>query len=254
MGRFCIYRSVKDGCVLNHGKFNSFCYCFIPSMQPSEHRHVSRPCHCSTANCCFHRHHADCTGTLLAKQRMEEPETPVRLIETTEKDQHQGLKDGRYCLGLFLSMNEPPLARKAFSLWQDELALALPSRSPLLAFAEVPLGEAVPYPLIMWQRGYCSPLGQQIESLLSSAASKLNVVDRVSSFELMAVLVASGYGIGLATKSRISCSRNLDLVMRPLANGSHQVTTYLALPHSPMPATVKRLIQRAQAVANNDSL
>ncbi|MBF8677651.1 MULTISPECIES: LysR substrate-binding domain-containing protein [Pseudomonas] len=109
-------------------------------------------------------------------------------------------------------------------------------------------------PLIMWQRGYCSPLGQQIESLLSSAASKLNVVDRVSSFELMAVLVASGYGIGLATKSRISCSRNLDLVMRPLANGSHQVTTYLALPHSPMPATVKRLIQRAQAVANNDSL
>lgn len=106
----------------------------------------------------------------------------------------------------------------------------------------------------MWQGGYCSPLGQQIESLLSSAASKLNVVDRVSSFKLMAVLVASGYGIGLATKSRISCSRNLDLVMRPLANGSHQVTTYLALTHSPMPATVKRLIQRAQAVANNDSL
>lgn len=55
-------------------------------------------------------------ATLLAKQRMEEPETPVRLIETTEKDQHEGLKDGRYCLGLFLSMNEPPLARKAFSL------------------------------------------------------------------------------------------------------------------------------------------
>ncbi|MBJ7223523.1 MULTISPECIES: LysR substrate-binding domain-containing protein [unclassified Brenneria] len=193
-------------------------------------------------------------ATLLAKQRMEEPETPVRLIETTEKDQHQGLKDGRYCLGLFLSMNETPLARETFALWQDELALALPSRSPLLAFAEVPLGEAVQYPLIMWQRGYCSPLGQQIESLLSSAASKLNVVDRVSSFELMAVLVASGYGIGFATKSRISCSRNLNLVMRPLACGPHQVTTYLALPPSPLSATVERLIQRAQAIEAEDGL
>lgn len=186
---------------------------------------------------------------------MEEPETPVRLIETTEKDQHQGLKDGRYCLGLFLSMNVPPLAREAFALWQDELALALPSRSPLLAFAEVPLGEAVQYPLIMWQRGYCSPLGQQIESLLSSVASKLNIVDRVSSFELMAVLVASGYGIGLATKSRISCCRSMNLVMRPLAgNSCYQVTTYLAVPHPPLPASVTRLIQRAQAVTNEGAL
>lgn len=68
----------------------------------------------------------------------------------------------------------------------------------------------------------------------------------------MAVLVASGYGIGLATKSRISCSRNLNLVMRPLASGSHQVTTYLALPPSPLSATVERLIQRAQAIEAED--
>jgi DNA-binding transcriptional LysR family regulator len=193
-------------------------------------------------------------ATLLAKQRAEEPETPVRLIETTEKDQHQGLRDGHYCLGFFLSMNEQPPLSKTFALWQDELAVALPSRSPLLAFAEVPLGEVAQYPLIMWRPGYCSPLGQQIDSLLSSATATLNVVDRVNSFELMAVLVAAGYGVGLATKSRISCSRKLNIVMRPLACGRHQVTTYLALPPSPLPATVERLIQRAKSIAIEDDL
>lgn len=189
-------------------------------------------------------------AALLAKQRAEEPETPVRLIETTEKDQQQGLQDGRYCLGVFLSMETQPVSPKTLALWPDELAVALPLRSPLLAFAEVPFEALAQYPLIMWHKGYCSPLGHQLDSLISSAPTTLNVIDRVSSFELMAVLVGAGYGIGFATRSRIACSRALDIVMRPLANGPHPVTTYLALPRSPLPA-VERLVRRAQAVTPN---
>lgn len=189
-------------------------------------------------------------AALLARQRAEEPETPIHLVETTEKDQQQGLKDGRYCLGLFLSMNEQSLSRNTLALWPDELAVALPLRSPLLAFAEVPFEELAQYPLIMWHKGYCSPLGQQLDSLIASAPTTLNVIDRVSSFELMAVLVAAGYGIGFATRSRIGCSRALDIVMRPLASGPHPVTTYLALPRSPV-AAVERLIQRAQAITQH---
>lgn len=188
-------------------------------------------------------------ATLLAKQRAEEPETPVHLIETTEKDQLQGLEDGRYCIGLHLSMRKLPAFRHTLALWQDELAVALPLRSPLLAFTEVPLTEAIQYPLIMWNTEYCAPLGQQIHSLVTPFTTTLNIVDQVKSFELMAVLVAAGYGIGFATRSRIACSRKLDIVMRPLASGPHHVTTYLALPHSPLPAA-DRLAQRAQAITS----
>ncbi|MFJ5483589.1 substrate-binding domain-containing protein [Pectobacterium actinidiae] len=187
-------------------------------------------------------------ATLLATQRAEEPETPVQLIATTEEDQLQGLEDGRYCLGLLLSMNKMPASRRALALWQDELAIALPFDSPLLACAEVPLIEAVHYPLIMWNKHCCAPLSEQIDSLMTIPASPLNVVDRVKSFEMMAVLVAAGYGIGFATRSRIACSRKLEIVMRPLANGPHQVTTFLTLPPHPAPAAVERLIQRAQAI------
>ncbi|HHG5368146.1 TPA: LysR family substrate-binding domain-containing protein [Pseudomonas aeruginosa] len=187
-------------------------------------------------------------SALLAKQRAEEPETPVRLVETTEEDQEQGLRDGRYCLGLVLSMRDKPDSEHTFPLWQDEVVVVLPSRSPLLAFAEIPLSEVAQYPLVMWSTGFCTSLGKQIVALMDAPVVSLNVVDRVRSFDLMAVLVAAGYGVGFATQTRVACSRDLGIVTRPLAEGPHYATTYLTLPRAPLPPAVDRLVKRAQAV------
>ncbi len=91
--------------------------------------------------------------------------------------------------------------------------------------------------------------------LLSSATSKLNVVDHAKSFELMAVLVAAGYGIGFAGKSRIDTARKLGIVMRPLAGSPNDLSTYLLRSHSMRSSSAERLIERArnldQAVATD---
>ncbi|WP_083280459.1 LysR substrate-binding domain-containing protein [Pseudomonas citronellolis] len=185
---------------------------------------------------------------LLSKQRIEEPQTPVHIVETSTEEQYQGIKDGRYCLGLSLAAEEHHPSVQSLPLWQDELAVAIPARSPLLRFADIPLQEVVQYPIVMWRKGACHPIDSQIKSLLESTATQLNIVDWVESFELMMILIASGYGIGIHTKSRIKALRGLDIVMRPLSGGTHLVTICLISPYQPLSEAAERIVRRAKAI------
>ncbi|UXJ50158.1 LysR substrate-binding domain-containing protein [Pseudomonas citronellolis] len=187
-------------------------------------------------------------AALLAKQRAEEPQTPVRIVETSIEDQHQGLKDGRYCLGLSLVAEKRHAPLQSISLWQDELAVAIPLRSPLLRYSEIPLQMVVDYPLITWRKGTCHPIEKKISALLESASHNLKVVERVNSLELMEILVASGYGVGIYTKTHITAMRSLGIVMRPLAGRPNLVSTYLVLPQASPPSAVDRIIQRANTI------
>lgn len=128
-------------------------------------------------------------------------------------------------------------------------------RSPLLEFEKIPLKKAAQYPLVLWSAEHCEPLNQQVEELLDSAKTTLNVVGHARSFELMAVLVAAGYGIGFAGKSRIDAARKLGIVVRPLAGLPNYLSTYLLRSHSMRSSSAERLIERArnlvQAVATD---
>jgi len=185
---------------------------------------------------------------LLSKQRAEEPQTPVHIVETSMEDQTRGLKDGRYCLGLSLAAKDHHPHLQSQPLWQDELAVAVPPLSPLLRFAEIPLKEINQYPLIMWSKGACHPIDRQIEKIFELTEIQLNIVDRVESLDLMVALVASGYGIGIHTKSRLCALRSLGIVMRPLAGETKAVTTHLILPSRSLPETVQRIIKRANSI------
>lgn len=159
-------------------------------------------------------------STLLAKQRAEEPETPIRVIETTKQDQEKGLIEGRYALG-FSTASPKEDSLCSVPLWRDGLAVAVPLRSPLLAFAEISLEQAARYPLIILSRGSCETPSLQIDSLLKAAKAAPAIAEQVQSFELMMALIAAGYGIGICTKSRISALHRMGIVMRQLAGKPH---------------------------------
>lgn len=181
---------------------------------------------------------------LLAKQRAEEPGTEIHLTETSFFEQVQGLEDGRYDLAFAMG----PAARATLHaevLWRDQIAVALPVRSPLLEFAEIPLQKAVEYPMVLWSTEHCDPLSQQVMDLLNLANSAINGVEYVKSFELMAVLVAAGYGIGFAGKKRIYAARNLGIVMRPLAGPPKELNIYLLRTQIAPSLPAERLIRRA---------
>lgn len=182
---------------------------------------------------------------LLSRQRIEEPQTEICLMETSFLEQEKGLKDGRYDLGLAVAASTEADLQSEL-LWHDEIAVAVPALSPLLEFAEITLPKAVQYPLVLWSAEHCAPLSQQVSQLLKTATLNLNIVDHAKSFELMAVLVAAGYGIGFAGKSRIYTARKLGIVMRPIAGSPNDLNTYLLRTHNAPSSFTERLIKRAR--------
>ena len=73
---------------------------------------------------------------LLALQRTEEPDVELCLSETSLGRQVEGLLTGLYDVGLATS-GEEICGLTAEPVWREPLALAVPARSPLLAYTHV---------------------------------------------------------------------------------------------------------------------
>lgn len=185
---------------------------------------------------------------VLAAQRAEEPDIRVSLVETSIVDQAEGLKEGRYSAGLSLERSLG-VAVASVPLWREEIAVALPPKSPLLELPEIPLDDLVRYPLVMWSADDCRSLAREINTVLSMADRPIDVAEHVRSFGLFATLVAAGYGAGLAAKTKIVEARKSGIVMRPLAGDRHYLTTYLLYPRAVREGSVQRFIERAKVTA-----
>jgi len=185
-------------------------------------------------------------ASLLALQRAEEPATIILPPEVTAGDLIRGLEDGTYDAGIALAGIMAVSAMNAQPLWADELALAVPLRSPLLAYPEVPLDALLRYPLLQWCLRACDALSQQVAARFGP---EMHPVREVTSFDLLAVLVAAGFAVGIAPRSHIERARGWGVAMRPLANGPYLIgTQLLRKPHGSAPA-VERFAELAEKVA-----
>ena len=189
-------------------------------------------------------------ASLLALQRAEEPETIVLLQEVAASDLIRGLEDGVYDVGIALVATTTVFAMNAQPLWVDEMALAVPLRSPLLAYPEVPLDALLRYPLLQWCLRACDALSKQVAARFGP---EMHSVKEVTSFDLLAVLVAAGFAVGIAPRSHIARARDWGVAMRPLANGPSLIgTQLLRKPHGSARA-VERFAERAVKVAATEA-
>ena len=163
-------------------------------------------------------------ASLLALQRAEEPETIILAQEVAAGDLVRGLEDGTYDVGMALMAATTVSAVNAQPLWADELALAVPLRSPLLAYPEVPLDALLHYPLLLWCLWACETLRRQVDARFEP---EMHSAKEVTSFDLLAVLVAAGFAVGIAPRAHIVRARGRGVAMRPLANGPYLVSTQL---------------------------
>jgi len=159
-------------------------------------------------------------SALLALQREEEPEVAISLSEVSNDALMVGLREGRYDAGLTLAA-DASLYRQP--LWREEMVIAMPLRYPLLNKVALTLDEVLNYPIFRWRVEICPLLDQQIASL----PEKLCDIQHVTSFELMAMWVAAGYGIGITAQSRIASARTWGLCMRPFTDTPFENITYL---------------------------
>lgn len=160
---------------------------------------------------------------LLARQRAEEPGTEVTFHEVGADDLMAGLRDGRYDVGLSLQeSNDPHLESRP--LWAEPLAVAVSERSPLLEREELTIEDVLSHPLFRWPAEVCPQLDQRLGASPSSTHRTVRVVN---SFELMALRVAAGYGVGVSARSRIERGWGWGVRLRPLVGGPYEVVAYL---------------------------
>lgn len=188
-------------------------------------------------------------ANLLALQRVEEPATIILPEEVAAGDLIRGIEDGIYDAGIALAATTTAFAMNAQPLWADELALAVPLRSPLLAYSEVPLDALLRYPMLQWCLQACDVLNQQVAARFEP---EMHPVTGATSFDLLAILVAAGFAVGIAPRSHIARARGWGLAMRPLANGPYLIGTLLLWkPHGSARA-VERFAERAVKVATTE--
>lgn len=149
-------------------------------------------------------------SAFLARCRAEEPEVEIRLSEVPLAEQLRGLRSGDFMIG-FAHTADVGDGVVAEPIWQDPLVIAVPARHALLVHKEVPLHELGGHPLVLCNphacEGYCRELGR----LLQAVEHKLNVVEKVSSLDMMLTLVGAGYGVGFMTATTIPVSQRPDV-------------------------------------------
>jgi len=182
-------------------------------------------------------------GTLLAQCRAEEPEVDIRLFQIPFAQQIKGLRDDLYDVGFAQSENvgddilvEP--------VWHDPLVAAVPARHPLLSHKRIPLESVLRYPLVLCHPETCEGFARQIERVLRTVGVEPIIADHVVSHDMLIALVAAGYGIGLTNAMHIDDFCHAEIVVRPLAGRSLQLTTYLLRPDSEPSEPLQHFIER----------
>ena len=184
-------------------------------------------------------------SALLARQRAEEPDVALTFFEVAGDVLLEGLREGHYDAGVSLQDSGDP-ALKAQPLWTENIAVAMPMRFRLLDQAKLTIADLQDYPIYRWQAENCPLLDEKLASLMPLDQEN---IQQVTSFEMMALWVAAGYGVGVSARSRIEHGHGWGITMRPLADGPYEIVTYLQRPHAQTDAVFERFERRALEVA-----
>lgn len=165
-------------------------------------------------------------SAFLAHCREKEPEIEIRLAEVPLAEQLRGLRSGVFTAG-FAYTAEIDADIVAEPLWHDSLVIAVPARHELLVHREVPLHELGNHPLVLCDPQVCEGYCRELARILRPLEREPNVVEHVSSMDMMLTLVGAGFGLGFTTQTKSAFYQRPDVVIRPLASDSAVITTYL---------------------------
>lgn len=137
-------------------------------------------------------------------------------------------------------------ALKTQALWTEKVAVALPPESRLIEHPTLCLADLQKYPIYRWQAEVCSLLDEQLAFLTPVGQERIL---QTTSFEMMALWVRAGYGVGVSAQSRIESARRWGIGMRLLTDSPYEIVVYLQRPHADSMSISERFEERALRVA-----
>ncbi|MFY1848928.1 substrate-binding domain-containing protein [Achromobacter dolens] len=184
-------------------------------------------------------------SALLELQRAQEPEVSIGFFEVAGDELLDGLREGCYDVGVSLQGSSDPVIQTQ-PLWVESMAVAMPLRFPLLDQASLTVADLQDYPIFRWRAETCSLLDHR---LLSHPPADQQNLQYVTSFEMMALWVSAGYGVGVSAQSRIKRAHGWGISMRPLDDGPYEIVTHLHRPQGQANSVSERFESRALHVA-----
>ncbi len=184
---------------------------------------------------------------LFALQREQAPEVVVRVHEVSPGGLKAGIQDGAFDVGLSLANGVDP-ALLSEPLWRERMVAVVSAETTTMDEASLYLEDLFQFPVLRWSAETCDALERQI-SVLSAARAR--AIQEVTSFEMMALLVSAGYGVGITAESRSARSGGWDIRMRPISNGSYELATYLLLPAARSEPVAEQFVQRMRQFATS---
>lgn len=183
---------------------------------------------------------------LLALQRAEEPETAAVIVGAPVDGQSAGQPTDGFDFALAtVDLRWPGWVCEA--LWHDTLSVAVPKRSHLLAYQEVPCCEVLQQPLIRVQSSADEPWRVAAQRVFEDAFQDREQM--VGSFDIAMTLVSAGYGIAIAPSARLAGYLARGIAARPLADAPTVVVAYLLHSRAGLTEAMARFIQRARSVS-----
>ena len=185
-------------------------------------------------------------SALLALCREEAPQVGIRIFETPLAQLVTGLRNDLYDAGFALA-GEMDAGIVAMPVWRDPLVVALPARHPLLAFAKCRWRK---WRAIRW---CCATPGlRRLQPAARTAAPHGGCAadgSRVRQDPFPdAGLVAAGYGVGFSSAAHLAGCHQADVVVRPLADETASLTTYLLRPEGEIMEPLRQFIDRVERV------
>ncbi len=186
---------------------------------------------------------------LLALCREEEPRTAIRIMELTNYDMVKALNDDQIDIGFTLH-HEPENSLCSKVAWWDRMVIILPKSHPLLCLDKIPLDEVLFYPLIFCHPETCPGAHNIIQRWCDSVSQPLTMHHYISGIESMMMLVAAGYGIGIALESQMSLYDYPNIIIRPVTDDVPTTATFFVTRDKPLSDELSRFINRIHKIAS----
>ncbi|HCE6397625.1 MULTISPECIES: LysR family transcriptional regulator [Pseudomonas] len=186
---------------------------------------------------------------LLARCREEEPLTEVRVVEMTFSEMVKALGHDQIDAGFTTAHSELNGGFVKKVVWTDRPAIAIPRNHPLLSLEKIPLQEVARYALIFCHPERCSGGYNVIRRWFGEYGLPMpSIAEYVSGHELMMLLVAAGYGIGVALESQVTLFSHPDVIIRPVTDDVPSAETFITTLDKPHSEELGRFVARAQEV------
>lgn len=184
---------------------------------------------------------------LLVRFREEEPTIDVGIQQMTVSEMFTALTDERIDAGFTVDGEDVEGFRKE-AIWTERPVLAIPTHHPLLTLAEIPLHEVLRHPLLLchpeqWAGG-SRIIGQWLGKYPDRPPT---VTEYVAGHEMMMMLAAAGYGVGIGLETQCALYNQPDVIIRPLTSDVPGVTTFVVT-GGPISPELERFIERGKKI------